>query len=196
MKYDLQPINLSFLPMIWFVGLAALHGCCERIDISSKSAHTSTEHTVDLKGRELINTKKYIKSDEWDFFMSNIMLVNIDKENIARIGDGRGMSEEMAISAFSSIIEDKKSSGIMLLYQTKSESCESLASYIKQLCISRGINLFIKIPTGGVGVVNIAEQRSDDREQSSWEEISWLVEATPIKKGVRVGQHKPEECSE
>jgi hypothetical protein len=41
----------------------------------------------------------------------------------------------------------------------------------------------MNIPTGGVGVVNIAEQRSDGREQSSWEEISWLVEATPTKNG-------------
>ena len=109
------------------------------------------------------------------------MVINVDKENIARIGDSRDLSEGMVISALSSIIDDKMPSGIMLVYRTKSESCDLLASYIKQMCISHGLNLFMRIPTGGVGVVNIAEQRSDGREQSSWEEISWLVEATPTK---------------
>jgi hypothetical protein len=181
MKYDL-PLNvIRFWLIIYIIGLAALYGCCERIGVSSKSSHLSTEHTVDRKGRELINAIKYIKSDEWDSFIKNIIVINIDKENIARIGDSRDMSEGMVISALSSIIEDKMPSGIMLVYKTKSESCDLRASYIKQMCISHGLNLFMRIPTGGVGVVNIAEQRSDGREQSSWEEISWLVEATPTK---------------
>ena len=183
MKYDLQLIFIRFRLIIWIIGLAALYDCCERINVSSKSAHTSTEHTDGRNGRELINAIKYIKSDEWDSFIMNIIVINIDKENIARIGDGRDMSEGMAISALSSIIDDKIPSGIMLVYKNKSESCDFLASYIKKICISHGFNLFMKIPTGGVGVVNIAEQRSDGREQSSWEEVSWLVEATPTKNG-------------
>ena len=183
MKYDLQLIFISFRLIIWIIGLAAFYGCCERINVSSKSAHTSTEHTDGRNGRELINAIKYIKSDEWDSFIMNIIVINIDKENIARIGDGRDMSEGMAISALTSIIDDKIPSGIILVYKTKSESCDLPASYIKKICISHGFNLFMKIPTGGVGVVNIAEQRSDDREQSFWEEVSWLVEATPTKNG-------------
>ena len=183
MKYDLQLNFISFRLIIWIIVLAALYGCCDRINVSSKSAHTSTEHTDGRNGRELINAIKYIKSDEWDSFIKNIIVINIDKENIARIGDGRDMSEGMAISALTSIIDDKIPSGIILVYKTKSESCDLLASYIKKICISHGFNLFMKIPTGGVGVVNIAEQRSDDREQSFWEEVSWLVEATPTKNG-------------
>ena len=58
------------------------------------------------------------------------MLINVDKENIARIGDGRDMSEGMAISALSSIIDDKIPSGIMLVYKNKSESCDFLEIYI------------------------------------------------------------------
>ena len=54
------------------------------------------------------------------------MVINVDKENIARIGDGRDMSEGMAISALSSIIDDKIPSGIMLVYKNKSESCDFL----------------------------------------------------------------------
>ena len=178
MKYDLQLNFISFRLIIWIIVLAALYGCCDRINVSSKSAHTSTEHTDGRNGRELINAIKYIKSDEWDSFIKNIIVINI-----ARIGDSRDMSEGMIISALSSIIDDKMPSGIMLVYKTKSESCDLLASYINQICILHGFNLFMKIPTGGVGVVNIAEQRSDGREQSSWEEVSWLVEATPTKNG-------------
>lgn len=57
-------------------------------------------------------------------------MINVDKENIARIGDGRDMSEGMAISALSSIIDDKIPSGIMLVYKNKSESCDFLEIYI------------------------------------------------------------------
>ena len=57
-------------------------------------------------------------------------MINVDKENIARIGDGRDMSEGMAISALSSIIDGKIPSGIMLVYKNKSESCDFLEIYI------------------------------------------------------------------
>ena len=53
-------------------------------------------------------------------------MINVDKENIARIGGSRDMSEGMVISALSSIIDDKMPSGIMLVYRTKSESCDFL----------------------------------------------------------------------
>ena len=73
MKYDLQLIFISFRLIIWIIGLAALYGCCERIDVSSKSAHTSTEHTDGRNGRELINAIKYIKCVEWDSLKKNLL---------------------------------------------------------------------------------------------------------------------------
>ena len=77
MKYDLQLNVISFRLIIWIIGLAALYGCCDRINVSSKSAHTSTEHTDGRNGRELINAINYIKSDEWDSFIKNIIVINI-----------------------------------------------------------------------------------------------------------------------
>ena len=71
MKYDLQLIFISFRLIIWIIGLAALYGCCERIDVSSKSAHTSADHTVDRKGREIINAKNALN------LMSGILSLKI-----------------------------------------------------------------------------------------------------------------------
>ena len=73
MKYDLQLKVIRFWLIIYIIGLAALYGCCGRIDVSSKSAHTSTEHTVDRKGRELINAIKYIKCVEWDSLIKKLL---------------------------------------------------------------------------------------------------------------------------